>query len=295
MIHYLNSLSITEKLYETLPENDGDFRFAAIEANLAAYTENYAAWHWHEVMELACVVDGAVDCFTPRHRLSLKAGEGYFFNSGILHMNRISDGSNKGTLRVIQFGAGILSGAGAIIERFILPVEKNTAIECLPLQSGDAILDDLAAVFKLAAGEPHAYELDAIRLLLGIWKNLYTALEPALQQTAPADDTAAMRMKGMLAYIHSRYDAPMTVAEIAAAVNISEREAYRTFRDVLKTTPTLYIQQYRVNNAARLLKETDRPITEISLECGFSSPNYFNGVFKGLMRMSPREFRKRGK
>ena len=107
MIHYLNSLSITDKLYETLPDNGTSFRFAAIEANLATYTENYAAWHWHEVMELGYVVDGSVDCHTPRERLALKSEEGYFVNSGILHMNRISDGSNKGTLRVIQFDAGI--------------------------------------------------------------------------------------------------------------------------------------------------------------------------------------------
>lgn len=292
MVHYLNSLSITDKLYETLPDNGTSFRFAAIEANLATYTENYAAWHWHEVMELGYVVDGSVDCHTPRERLALKSEEGYFVNSGILHMNRISDGSNKGTLRVIQFDAGILSGAGTITEKFILPVEKNTAIECLPLPSDNPILDDLGALFELAAGEPPAYELDVIRLLLGIWKNLYTVLEPALQQTAPTDDTAAVRMKGMLAYIHSHCNAPMTVPEIAAAVSISEREAYRTFREVLNTTPTLYIQHYRVNNAARLLRETDRPVTEISLECDFSSPNYFNGVFKAMMGMSPREFRK---
>lgn len=208
MIHYLNSLSITERFYETLPDSNGSFRFAAIEANLAAYTENYAAWHWHEAMELAFVIDGTVDCYTPRHKLSLKAGEGYFVNSSILHMNRIAAGSEKGTLRVIQFDAGILTGARAIAEQFVLSVEKNTAVECLPILSSDPILDDLAAVFDLADVEPHAYELGILRLLLGIWQNLYTALEPSLQKTAPADDTAAVRMKGMLAYIHSHYEPP---------------------------------------------------------------------------------------
>ena len=61
MIHCLNSLSITEKLYESMQDSGDDFRFAAIEANLAAYIENYAAWHWHEAMEFGCVVEGAVD------------------------------------------------------------------------------------------------------------------------------------------------------------------------------------------------------------------------------------------
>lgn len=61
---------------------------------------------------------------------------------------------------------------------------------------------------------------------------------------------------------------------------------------MLNTTPALYIQQYRVNAAAQLLLETDRPITEIGLDAGFASPNYFNKAFKDQMGVSPRQFRK---
>ena len=96
MIHYLNSLSITEKLYENMLDSGDDFRFAAIEADLAAYTENYAAWHWHEAMEFGYVVEGVVDCCTPRNKLTLNACQGYFVNSGVLHMNRIAAGQQEG-------------------------------------------------------------------------------------------------------------------------------------------------------------------------------------------------------
>lgn len=130
-----------------------------------------------------------------------------------------------------------------------------------------------------------------VQLLLAIWKRLITAVGPGTEASSVVD-TAAARIKAMLAYIHTHSDSPLSVAKIAAAVNISEREAYRTFRQVLNTTPTLYIQQYRVNNAAQMLMETDRSITEISLEAGFSSPNYFNKAFKDQMGISPRQFRK---
>ena len=295
MIHYLNSLSITEKLYENMLDSGDDFRFAAIEANLAAYTENYAAWHWHDAMEFGYVVEGVVDCCTPRNKLTLDVGQGYFVNSGVLHMNRIAAGHQEGRLRVIQFDTGVLSGIRRIRERFILPLEKNADCECLSLFPKDAIasdiLADLSAVFAAASHEAFGYELEVVRLLLAIWKRLITAAGPGVEASSVVD-TAAARIKAMLAYIHTHSDSPLSVAKIAAAVNISEREAYRTFRQVLNTTPTLYIQQYRVNNAAQMLMETDRSITEISLEAGFSSPNYFNKAFKDQMGISPRQFRK---
>lgn len=296
MIHHLNSLSITEKLYENMQDSGDDFRFAAIEANLAAYIENYAAWHWHEAMEFGCVVEGAVDCRTPRRSLTLRAGEGYFVNSGVLHMNRIAAGSHAGRLRVIQFDAGVLSGLRRIRERFVLPIERNADCECLPLLPTDAgaaaLLADLGAVFDAAAREAFGYELEVVRRLLAIWQRLFALAAPDTANAAPVADTAAARIKAMLAYIHSHSDAPLSVARIAAAVSISEREAYRTFRQVLNTTPALYIQQYRVNAAAQQLLETDRPITEIGLDAGFASPNYFNKAFKDQMGVSPRQFRK---
>ena len=296
MLHHLNSLSITEKLYEAMQDGGRDLGFAAIESNLATYTENYAAWHWHDAMELGLILDGAVDCHTPGAKLTLRPGEGYFVNAGVLHMNRIAAGSREGRLRVMQFDAALISSSRAVAERYVIPIEKRANLECVPLLPGDpasgAVLRELALAFDAAASEPCGYELEVVQRLLSAWRGLYERLRPALSGAAPAADTAAARLKAMLAYIHSRFDAPMSVAEIAAAVNISEREAYRTFKQVLGTTPTLYIQQYRVNVAAQWLLETDRPVTDISMDAGFSSPNYFNRVFRDLMGTSPRQFRR---
>ena len=52
------------------------------------------------------------------------------------------------------------------------------------------------------------------------------------------------------------------------------------FRQELGMTPIAYLNRYRVTQAKRLLKETDKTITEIALDVGFSDSGYFSRVFR---------------
>lgn len=294
MIHHLNSLSITEKLYETMQPSGNDLRFAAIESNLAQYTRNYAAWHWHEYVEFAYVVDGAADCCTPRQSLTLQAGEGYFVNASVLHMNRMAEGSDAAIFRILQFDTSLLACAGVIARNYIQPIEKATALECVALSPArdEEMLSDMRAIFGAAEEEAVACELEIVYLIYRLWQRLFLRVEPLLGDAPPVPDSQASRIKTMLAYIHAHYTEDISVPDIAASANISEREAYRTFRQVLGAAPSLYLQQYRVHCASRMLTETGESITNISLACGFSSPNYFSMAFKELMGKSPSAFRK---
>ena len=297
MIHYLNSLSITEKSYESMQPSGNDLRFAAIESNLAEYTQNYAAWHWHEYVEFAYIVDGAVDCCVPGKSLVLREGEGYFVNANVLHMNRMSAGSSTARFRILQFDTSILTCTGVLAKRYVNPVLKAAELPCVAFSPKDpahhAILAELEALFQTARSEPRGYELEIVQRLFRLWQRFYCLTEAAIGRMPIVQDNQSSRIKAMLTYIHAHYSEHLSVSDIGASANISEREAYRTFRQVLGTTPANYIQQYRVNCASRLLTETDDSVTEIAMECGFSSPNYFCMAFKETTGLPPREFRKR--
>ena len=65
------------------------------------------------------------------------------------------------------------------------------------------------------------------------------------------------------------------------------------FRQELGMTPIAYLNRYRVTQAKRLLKETDKTITEIALDVGFSDSGYFSRVFRKEVGMSPDAYRRR--
>ena len=288
MIHHLNALSVSEKLRESLQDSGDDFPFAALESNLARYANNATSWHWHDFVEFAWVTEGMLESSTPLRTLCLGPGDGYFINANVLHTQRMV--GPAATIRVIQFVPGLLAASGGIYRKYIHPVATCPGLEMLPLEAVGA-QDELRGVFALTEGEPEGYELGILERLDRAWMKLYTAAKPAFTAVAPPDGHAD-RVKAMLACIHARYGEPLTVADIAAAANVSQREAFRCFRQVLGTTPTLYLLHHRVNNAARMLVETRLSVTEISMACGFSSPSYLWKAFRDINGVSPRAFRR---
>ena len=173
MIHHINALSLTERLRESLQDSGDDFRFAALETNLAEYADNCASWHWHEFVELGYVTEGRLECSTPSGTFYLEQGEGYFINANVLHLHRMA--GSAATFRVIQFVPDLLAGSRSIYSKYIAPVERCGKLEAMPLRGEKVLLDSIQAVFSLAADDPGAYELMVMERLFRIWVELHTS------------------------------------------------------------------------------------------------------------------------
>ena len=57
-------------------------------------------------------------------------------------------------------------------------------------------------------------------------------------------------------------------------------------------TPFEYLMEYRLRMATVQLTETDQSVSQISYDCGFSSPSYFGKEFRAAMGCTPVEYRK---
>ena len=291
MIHHLNALYVTEKLREPLQDSGDDLQFAALESNLAEYANNVVTWHWHDFFEFCYVTEGIVESCTPMGVIRMEPGDGCFINANVLHTQRMGD--KKGTIRVIQFTPSLLmGGSGTIYRKYIGPVEKCGKLEIKRIRID--VIEELKRIYCLAENEAVGYEMIIMEGLYRLWVKLYEDVEPFVNNNPGSVDIHADKVKTMLTFIHNGYSGNMTVADIAASASISQREAYRAFKQVLGTTPILFLQNHRLNNVARMLVETDMSVTEISMACGFSSSAYMWKVFKDSNGMFPREFRRAG-
>ena len=54
-----------------------------------------------------------------------------------------------------------------------------------------------------------------------------------------------------------------------------------------------FLNTYRLEMSLRLLKETERPISDVSLSCGFTSQSYFTKLFTERYHMTPSGCRKK--
>ena len=87
------------------------------------------------------------------------------------------------------------------------------------------------------------------------------------------------------------YAEPLDVRAVAAVAHVSEAHFIRTFRAVFGETPHHYLQRRRVERSMFLLRETDRTVTDVCLDVGFSSLGTFSRTFRGIVGESPSDYR----
>ncbi|ACB32408.1 transcriptional regulator, AraC family [Leptothrix cholodnii SP-6] len=98
-------------------------------------------------------------------------------------------------------------------------------------------------------------------------------------------DAVVMRLTDNLAQ-------PISAADVAAELGMSESRFSRFFRRATGNTFTDFVNRVRINRACQLLMESDRLITHICYEVGFNNVANFNRRFLEIKGMTPSEFRK---
>lgn len=251
-------------------------------------------WHWHGEIEAICVVQGRGLFQASGESWSLEAGDGLFLNANVLHSVRLPEGEDC-RLHSLVFSAELLAGMpGSIFEqRYIRPV-LGSSTRAVPLYRSEPWRREAAAAVEQAyhafAGEAFGWEL-LVRGALGrMWALM--AEHMASPGAAAAESHDVRRLKEMLQYLHTHYDQPVSLEEVAGAVHIGKRECLRCFQRTIGVTPIQYLLKYRVRKASALLAETDLPVTEVALRCGFESPSYFSLVFRRLTGRTPKEYRR---
>jgi transcriptional regulator GlxA family with amidase domain len=91
------------------------------------------------------------------------------------------------------------------------------------------------------------------------------------------------------------YARPLDVEALASAACLSRAHFIRSFRDAFGETPHRYLQRRRIERAMALLRNTDKPVTEICLDVGFTSLGTFSRTFRDVLGISPRGYRRRAR
>jgi AraC-like DNA-binding protein len=87
------------------------------------------------------------------------------------------------------------------------------------------------------------------------------------------------------------YAKVLDIKALAAIAFVSEAHFIRVFKATFGETPHRYLQRRRVERAMFLLRETDRTVTEISLDVGFSSLGTFTRTFTEIVGDPPTTYR----
>lgn len=252
-------------------------------------------WHWHEELELNYVKQGAMKVITTNSEYTIHEGEAFFINTNVMEMKEALKDTDVHTIEIAHlFHPVFLSGhfQSLFESKYMNPILKNRQIEVVVMtpqtKSGKHMIRLLKAAESLQ--EKTDTEFQIRNILSEAWLVLTQELNENAKNLPPVTLANQDRIRYMLAFIHRSYAEKISLGQIAASANISEREALRCFQKTLKRTPFDYLNEYRLNQAKKLLCETDLSVTQIALQTGFSDGAYFGKVFRKMYHMTPKEY-----
>ncbi len=116
----------------------------------------------------------------------------------------------------------------------------------------------------------------------------------AAQPHPPLADTIAdERVRRALLLMEQHLADPLLIADIAVRLQLSTRQLERLFQSVLGMRPAAFYRSLRLKYARWLLDNTERSVTDIALEAGFSDCAHFSRHFKALHGVTPSDVRAR--
>ncbi len=156
------------------------------------------------------------------------------------------------------------------------------------VSAGDAMMHHARQLVGLCL-DSASDELRRSGLSLTLVAEAADAVQRAAEPTSPNDST---RLVPALVLVGGKLQDRPSVAEMAAACGMPRASFSELFRRCLGQTPAQYVRQQQIERAAVLLRTTDRSVTWIAYELGFSSSQYLSAVFRRFVGQSPTEYRR---
>ena len=288
------SIILNDNQLESISGMTSEFPIVMRRINMAMLD---VPWHWHEEVEFKYLESGVLRLRTEKDEFTLHAGEACFTNANVMETSEAADKTKETNVITIVFHPALISGHFQSIfeKKYIQPVITNRQIKVIKITSktehGAAICRSLPKLQKLSEQENTEFQIR--NTLSEIWLCLIKEIEQQLNNR-PADSLRKKeRIRFMLQYIYTHYAEKITLEDIAASANVSEREALRTFKKALGKAPFDYLNEYRLDKARELLETTDLTITEIAVSTGFSDSAYFGKVFRNYFECTPGGYRKK--
>lgn len=254
--------------------------------------------HWHTELEAGFVTAGQITMYVNKERITLRRGDGFFVNTGVLHSFLEAEDAESRQCSVV-FDPVLVGGRFSSIfwQRYVQPVLSATTMPCVIFRREEPWQAEAVACIQGAwnccADPQPGFEIGVrsrLSLLMDLLRRHLPGENPTQSRRIQRDNE---RIRAMMGYVQAHFTEDLTVADIAKSAAISPSECLRCFHNTIGLTPIQYTKYYRIQRAAKLLLATDKKITEIGSECGFQEMSYFAKAFREILAMTPSEYRRK--
>ncbi|MDG3087597.1 AraC family transcriptional regulator [Vibrio hannami] len=247
-------------------------------------------YHFHVENEIVLISKSSGKLILGDHLSEYKEGDIFVLGENMPH-SFVCDPNSEGTRSlVIQFNNNCFG------EQFFQLPEFKTISQMLEKSKyGVKIVDEEGRLKKLIEETCNSNGVKSVINLLNLLYEI-SQLE-RIELISPNNSYTDVnlethKLNAAIDWLDANFAQPVHLGEIANITNLSENGFCRAFKKATGKTFLEYLSDKRVHEAARLLIESERSVTQIAYEVGFSNISSFNRYFKKVKKVSPTEFRK---
>ena len=289
-----NKILTDENLMESITHGTNRYPFDFFYDDLALFDFNCIEWHWHTELEFVYVESGTVIFWSGEKHVVLSEGNGVFINSKILHRFHSLDGAIIPNFLCMP--CFISPEDSLIYSKYIQPVISSSLtfqVFYKEIVWQAEILEIIKKIISVQ-DQKNVRELATSALMQEIWLNLCKHVNIKNEDNySYASASSQARLQLIMQYIQQNYRSNISLDNIADYAMLSKSTVLNYFRKYLHTTPINYLINYRLNEAAVLLRKTEKKIITVSNETGFNNVDYFCKLFKKHYHLTPTEYRKK--
>ena len=115
------------------------------------------------------------------------------------------------------------------------------------------------------------------------------------KNTALGDNVETQRQETIhkvMKYMKANYSADLKLEDLATIAFLSPNYFSRIFKECTSMNISEYIQKIRIEQACKLLKQTDKKVIDVANDIGYKDIKYFNSIFKKITGKTPGKYRK---
>ncbi len=243
--------------------------------------------HWHEEHELLLVRTGEFDLVLDGETITLHTGDVAFIPAEALHGGE----PRNCVYECIVFDMRLLLKCNDHCKQQVSDVRHHR----IALQSHfpcnhPVIRHTIAPMFDALRAQCAGWELITLGCLFQFLGEAYKFQAYAQGEPARGEGKRALQLKRVFELIETDYASHLTLDDLASAVHMTPKYFCRFFKEAVHRTPIDYLNYYRVEAACNEIALADKTLTEIALDCGFGTLNYFIRQFKKYKGVTPGQY-----
>ncbi len=253
---------------------------------------NSCPFHYHDEIEILAGIEGTKRVFVDGKEYLLGAGDVIFINSRVPHCTTDEVGPNHMILLQFRSDAFFDMPSDKLL-RHLARFANNTGehpVHFFPADGDGEFYRYILQLYEENREKSISYEIyvrGCVYLILGY---LYrTGIMTDVGHYL--DSRSVDKVLPALAYIDEHYPEEISLLDLSILCGLSEGYFCRQFKEATGSTFVEYLNFVRIYNAEKLLRKTDKPILDISMDVGFSTVSYFNRTFRKFKSCSPRSYR----